>query len=124
MEFKSLSEVVSNHLDSQITALNEELKNITLDVEEKANNGFVQQIEQLKIIEDESLPCNFDSKDLLEVQMKLVKTKTNFARVLCRKYKRSVLKLTVLQNVVPKKIKIFDFAAPSPDDGIKRYLKK
>lgn len=131
-EFKSLSEVVSNHFDSQILTLNEGVKKTTLEDEtnrcipdvESNTNDLIKQIERVHIHQDQPLPCSFDSRDLLKIEFKLKKKRTRFAYVLGRKYKRSVIKLSVNRSVVNKKIKLFDFSTPSPDDYVRQHLKK
>lgn len=133
-EFKSLSEVVSNHLDSQISALNAELKNTTLDddlkndiFEEELNTQIIEKINQISIVKEEPLLCSFDAQDLnlFAIKIKLKKSRSKFAKVLCRSYKRSLnTKLSVNKQSLPKKIKLFNFDTPSPDDGIKRHLKR
>lgn len=130
-EFKSLSEVVSEHLDSQINALNEKLKKTKFDEELKSDGPnveidkeIVQKIEQLKIIKDEPLPCSFDARDLLKIKIKLLKRRSTLAKVLCTNYRSSPIKLRRLKPDFPKRIKLFDFKTPSPDDGIKQYLKR
>lgn len=134
-EFKSLSEVVANHLDIQINALNVELKNTTL--EDVNSSDLVEKVDQITINQestidkisknidtDISLPYGFDASHLMRIHLKLLKPKTQFANVLCKKYKRAVFKLNVTKKMTPKRIKIFDFNVPSPDDGIKVHLKK
>lgn len=128
-EFKSLSEVVSNHLDSQIVTLNEELKNITLQKEstcatskEQLNIDLLNSIDLLNIVEDKPLLCSFDSKDFLKNDFKLKKSRTKFAKVLCRHYRKLVLKLS--KKEVSKKMKTFYFNTPSPDDFVRKNLRR
>lgn len=130
-EFKSLSEVVSEHLDSQINVINEKLKMTTLEEETKNDTLDVQidkeiakEIEQIKIVKDEPLPCSFDSRDLLKVRTCLLKCRSKLGKALCTNYRRSLRKLPKGKQIIPKRIKLFQFKTPSPDDGIRQHLKR
>lgn len=131
-EFKSLSEVVSNHLDSQISTLNEELQNTTLedlttDIEEEINTKIIEKLDQISMVKEDPLLCSFDARDLnlFSIKIRLKKSRSKFAGVLCRNYKKTVnMKLSVNKASFPKKVKLFYFDTPSPDDGIKQHLRK
>lgn len=129
-EFKSLSEVVSDHLDSQILILKEQFKDTTLEDETKNLNfetnedDLIKKIEKVDISKDEPLPCSFDSSHFMKLRPKLQKNRTHFAYLLCKRYKRSVLKSPIKTTMIPRKIKVFTFDTPSPDDFIKRHLKR
>lgn len=127
-EYKSLSEVVSNHLETQVSALNEELKNASLN--DETETVLIDEInsitinEPLDIIEIKPLPCSFDVRYLMKVKCKFSKRPTSFARVMCKHYSRPVSKVSSGKKLLNKRIKIFEFNTPSPDDGIKQYLRK
>lgn len=132
-EFKSLSEVVSEHLDSQMSAINEELINIKL--EEEISTKVIEKIDKLSIIQDDpfvsikrhediSLLCSFDVRPFLKTDVSLKKAHSKFAKIFCRNFKKPYVKITKTKLIVPKKIKFFTFDIPSSDDGIRQHLKK
>lgn len=130
-EFKSLSEVVSHHLVSQISALNDKLQSTSLedhhDLVEERNTKIEEKLDQISMVKKHPLSCSFDTRDLnlFSIKIKLKKSRSKFARVLCRNYKKSFnMKLSVNKENLPKKVKFFNFHTPSPDDGIRQHLKR
>lgn len=120
--------MVTDHLDFHIASLNLD-HNIVLCqeipiVKTNHEDNIINRIENLNIGNDENLLCNFDCKNLVNVQFKLKKSRTKVAQLLCRKYNRPIVRLIMDKDVLSKKIKVFHFNTPSPDDGIKCHLKK
>lgn len=72
----------------------------------------------------DTLECTLDISDIVFLKCTNVKGVSKFGRVLCRKYKRvKPYKIDFKNKKVVHKCQVFNFATPSPDDGILSCLK-